>query len=247
MDPARFAAACEAALTGDRARQGIGTLGERSLHAALKEYFRGDGDETEVPVGRFVADIRGPGGITEVQTRDFNRLRGKLEHFLPLGPVTVVYPIPALKWLVWLGEDGSATPRRKSPKQAQACEVLPELSKIKPWLGHENLRLCLVFLEVEEYRLQNGWGNNGKRGSTRYERLPLALLGELWVQSLSDYQQLLPAGLPEEFTAKEFAKAGKLAPKKASFALGTLREAGTIRQVGKRGRAFLYGRNTERG
>ena len=85
MDPARFAAACEAALTGDRARQGIGTLGERSLHAALKEYFRGDGDETEVPVGRFVADIRGPRGITEVQTRDFNRLRGKLEHFLPLA------------------------------------------------------------------------------------------------------------------------------------------------------------------
>ena len=139
------------------------------------------------------------------------------------------------------------TPRRKSPKQARACEVLPELSKIKPWLGHENLRLCLVFLEVEEYRLQNGWGNNGKRGSTRYERLPLALLGELWVRSLSDYQQLLPAGLPEEFTAKEFAKAGKLSPKKASFALGTLREAGAIRQVGKRGRAFLYGRNTERG
>lgn len=125
--------------------------------------------------------------------------------------------------------------------------MLPELSKIKPWLGHENLRLCLVFLEVEEYRLQNGWGNNGKRGSTRYERLPLALLGELWVRSLSDYQQLLPAGLPEEFTAKEFAKAGKLSPKKASFALGTLREAGTIQQVGKRGRAFLYGRNTERG
>ena len=67
--------------------------------------------------------------------------------------MTVVYPVPAQKWLVWLGEDGSITPRRKSPKQAQACEVLPELSKIKPWLGHENLRLCLVFLEVEEYRL----------------------------------------------------------------------------------------------
>ena len=111
-------------------------------------------------------------------------------------------------------------------------------------------RLCVEAEEgalLSDVLLQNGWGNNGKRGSTRYERLPLALLGELWVRSLSDYQQLLPAGLPEEFTAKEFAKAGKLSPKKASFALGTLREAGAIRQVEKRGRAFLYGRNTERG
>lgn len=247
MDQPRFAAACKAALTGDRARQGIGTLGERSLHAVLKEYFRGPEEVAEARVGPYVADLQGPGGIVEIQTRGFERLRGKLEYFLPLGPVTVVYPIPAVKWLVWLGEDGSATPRRKSPKRAQACEALPELSKIKPYLGHENFRLCLVFLEVEEYRLQNGWGDNGKRGSTRYERLPLALLGELWVDSLAEYGKLLPPGLPEEFTAKEFAKAGKLSPKKASFALGALREAGAIRQVGKRGRAFLYGKERERG
>ena len=56
MDPARFAAACEAALTGDRARQGIGTLGERSLHAALKEYFRCPGGGHPGPRGHH----RGP-------------------------------------------------------------------------------------------------------------------------------------------------------------------------------------------
>ena len=83
MDPARFAAACEAALTGDRARQGIGTLGERSLHAALKEYFRGDGDETEVPVGRFVADIRGPGASPRSRPGTLTGCGGSWSTFSP--------------------------------------------------------------------------------------------------------------------------------------------------------------------
>ena len=42
----------------------------------------------------YVADIYKDGEIIEIQTRQFNRMRGKLQAFLPLYPVTIVYPIP---------------------------------------------------------------------------------------------------------------------------------------------------------
>ena len=77
MDEARFLAACGQALEDNR-RAGIGTLGEKTLHAALKRYFEPDEHFREVAVGRYVADIMSPGGIIEIQTAGFGRLREKL-------------------------------------------------------------------------------------------------------------------------------------------------------------------------
>ena len=54
--------------------------------------------------------------------------------------------------------------------------------------------------------------------------------------------QLLPPELPLCFTAKELGKAVGLSSKKASFAIRALRAWGAIRQVGKRGGAYLYSR-----
>lgn len=38
------------------------------------------------------------------------------------------------------------------------------------------------------------------------DRVPVSLLGEVTVGAKVGYEALLPAGLPEEFTSKEFAK-----------------------------------------
>ena len=242
MDRERFQALCREALAGERRREGIGTLGEKTLHAVLKAYFAGPGDGLEVPVGPFVADVQGPEGVVEIQTGNFRRLREKLPLFLSLGPVTVVYPVPAKKWLVWLEEDGTLTPRRKSPKVAGPWQVLPELYDIRDLLLSPGLRLCVALLELEEYRLKNGWGNGGKRGSTRQERLPLDLLEEVWVRSPKEWGRLLPRELPREFTAKDFSKLTKLSPKKTYFALGTLQAVGAVVRLGKRGNAYVYER-----
>ena len=42
MDQARFLEACRWALSGEGAPQGIGTLGEKALHRAVKYYFQPD-------------------------------------------------------------------------------------------------------------------------------------------------------------------------------------------------------------
>lgn len=60
----------------------------------FKDYYEPDEDHQEIPIENYVADIYKDGEIIEIQTRQFNRMRGKLQAFLPLYPVTIIYPIP---------------------------------------------------------------------------------------------------------------------------------------------------------
>ena len=78
----RFADALSATLESERGGRGIGTLGEKTLHAVLKNYFEPNAANHEIKVGGFVADIVNDKGVTEIQTRSFDRLKRKLSTFL---------------------------------------------------------------------------------------------------------------------------------------------------------------------
>ena len=94
-------------------RQGIGTLSEKTVHAVMKNYYAPDTDMHEIPIENFVADIFTGQEIIEIQTRAFYKMRRKLDAFLPLYPVTIVYPIPHIKWLSWIDEEtGETSPKR---------------------------------------------------------------------------------------------------------------------------------------
>ena len=82
MDPEHFQK-LRAALRQTE-QQGIGTLGEKTLHGLLKAYFQPDPACQEVAVGSFVADTVRDDGIIEIQTRSLYRLRTKLQYYLPL-------------------------------------------------------------------------------------------------------------------------------------------------------------------
>lgn len=237
MDEARFLQACREAMEDGRRSGGIGTLGEKTLHAALKRYFEPEERFREVTVGRYVADIVGPDGIIEIQTSGFGRLREKLAFFLESYPVTVVYPVAGLKWLISMSGDGELSRRRKSPKAGGPWELLIELYSIREHLGNPGLRLCVPVLEVEEYRLKDG---RGRRGYTRWERMPVRLMDEIWVKGPGDSRLLLPPGLPEEFTAKEFRACGRFSNMQGSLALSAAKELGAVEQIGMKGRAYLY-------
>lgn len=90
--------------------------------------------------------------------------------------MTVVYPVAAVKRLSWLDPDtGEKTRPRRSPKKGTRYDCIRELYALRDYLTRDGFRLCLVFLELEEIRLKNGWGRGGKRGSERMDRLPLGL------------------------------------------------------------------------
>ena len=116
MDKVTINQAVAKILSREHEIHGIGTLGEKTLHAVVKLYIEPDEDYHEVPLEGYVADIFREGKIFEIQTANFNVLRNKLKAFLPLYKVTIVYPVAASKWIRWMDkETGEITNRRKSP------------------------------------------------------------------------------------------------------------------------------------
>ena len=175
-DSGRFLDACDRVIHTEHTENGIGTLSEKTVHSVLKNYLEPDTSFHEIRTGRYVADIRTPDGIYEIQTRQFTKLRNKLEAFLPEYSVTIVYPIPHIKYLRWIDEQtGEISPARKSPKKGVFQSVFYELYKIKPYLTHPNLHLLLMLIDLEEYRFLNGYSKDRKKGSTRSDRIPTAL------------------------------------------------------------------------
>jgi len=225
----------------DRKRPGIGTYGEKTVHAVFKNYYEPDEDKQEIPIDRYVADIYDGEQIIEIQTRQFNQMREKLAAFLPLYPVTIVHPIPRDKWVIWIDEEsGELSQKRKSPKKGNPYQAFIELYKIKMFLKEPNLRLKLVLVDMEEYRLLNGWSRDRKKGSTRYDRIPTDFVEEVDITCPEDYMQLVPMELEEDFTVKEFAKAAHISVKLAQTVLNILHYIGTVERVGKKGNALVY-------
>lgn len=229
---------------GTPATGGIGTLGEKTLHSVLKNYMEPEQSRHEIKVGRYVADIVTAEGIIEIQTRQFSALRQKLACFMEQSVVTVVYPVARIKWLLWIDEEtGEVTKKRRSPKVGQPYEIFYELYQIRSLLRHPNLRLRIVFLELEEYRTLNGWSRDKKKGSTRYDRIPVDIQGELYIANVGDYQSLIPEALGQSFTVKDFKAASGLSVYAAGLALSVLHTVGAVVRIGKKGKAFVYERS----
>ena len=162
-------------------------------------------------------------------------------HEMPLYPVTIVYPIPHVKWLHWMDEEtGEISPGRKSPKKGNAYQAFIELYKIRPFLKDPNLRLRLDLIDMEEYRLLNGWSRDKKKGSDRFDRIPLTFVEEVRVDRREDYMQFIPYEIPEEFTAKDFAACAKIPVRLAQTVLLILTDLLIVERIGKQGRSYLY-------
>lgn len=241
MDKEAFEQAKIKVLLKQHEQHGFGTLQEKTVHAVMKLYYEPDIDFHEVPIEGFIADIYTGSRIIEIQNGNFNRLRDKLTAFLPSYPVMVVLPIPHDKWLIWMDEEsGELSGRHKSPVTGSVYNAFPELYKIKSFLLHPNLSFAFPLLDMDEYRLLDGWSKDRKRGSNRYDRMPLALFDEIRLERTEDFIQVIPYDLEEHFTVKEFAKAAKIKRELAQITLHVLFSMGLVKHVGKRGREYLY-------
>jgi hypothetical protein len=241
MDQARFEAACAAARERTAGLAGIGTLGERTLHAVVKHYIEANPDWHEQKLGRYTVDVFTGDRIFEIQTRHFGKLSPKLAALLPDYPVTVVYPLAARKWLFWVDpQSGEVSARRLSPRRGRWLDMMPELYRIKPYLANTNLSIRVILVDLEEYRLLNGWSRDRKKGSWRNDRIPLGLAGELLLTSPADYRQLLPDSLVDAFTSADLAKAAGVSIRLSQTTLNILGALGVVETCGRRGRSRLF-------
>ncbi|MBO5564082.1 MAG: hypothetical protein J5935_00510 [Lachnospiraceae bacterium] len=225
----------------ERERHGIGMQMEKTMHAVLKNFCDPDLDHQEIPLLNYIADIFTGEEVIEIQTAQFHRLRNKLSAFLPVYPVRVVYPIPQNKWIIWVDPvTGKAGERRTSPLHGSFYTAFSELYKIRPFLKEKNLTIELLLLDVEEYRLQDGYARKGKRGSHRYDRIPLRLNDRMVLRGKEDYMQFLPPELEEPFTSADLAKTLHYRKEGFSTVLQILHDMQVVKRVGKKRNAYLY-------
>ncbi len=227
-----------------RQKSTIGTQSERMVHTTLKYYLDPDEAHHEVRIGPYIADVFDPetGHIFEIQTRAFDRLRGKLDSFLKDYQVTVVFPVAYRKFLSWVDPDtGEVSPKRLSPHRGSAADILPEIWRLPDIWDRKGLDFLIILLDLQEFRSLDGWSRDRKKGSHRMERLPLSVYNEVWLKKAEDFDRLLPTDLPATFSRADLCKSMKLGQGlKASQTVSALERTGTITLAGREGRRYIY-------
>ncbi|GMQ97910.1 MAG: hypothetical protein BMS9Abin17_0413 [Acidimicrobiia bacterium] len=218
----------------------IGSLNEKPLHAALKQWYRRDGDQVEAPLEGFVVDLLRDGLLIEIQTRGFSSMRRKFDRLLDSYSMLLVYPVPAKKWIVKLDEDGCEVSRRRSPKRGIAADVCAELVSFPSLLSHPNFTLEIALVEEEEVRrpdAKKGWRRGG---FVIEERRLLDVVDTVRLASAEDLVRLLPDGLPNPFTTADLAKVLGRSRHLAREVAYCLRVSGAVNTVGRDKRGILY-------
>ncbi len=218
----------------------IGSLNEKPLHAALKEWYRRDGDQVEAPVDGFVVDLVRDGLLIEIQTRGFAAMRRKFDRLLDSYSMCLVHPVAAEKWIVKLDEDGHEVSRKRSPKRGIAADVCAELVSFPSLLSHPNFTLEIALVEEEEVRrpdAKKGWRRGG---FVIEERRLVDVLETIEFGSPEDLLGLLPDGLPDPFTTADLAEGLGRSRHLAREVAYCLRVSGAVETVGRDKRGILY-------
>lgn len=217
----------------------IGVLREQHLHAALKQWYRRDGDLLEAGVDGFVIDLVRDELLIEIQTRGFSGMRKKLDSLLDRHPIRLVHPIAAEKWIRRIDEDGVEVSRRRSPKQGQIVDVCAELVSFPSLLDHPNFTLEVLLVQEEEVRRpdQSSWR---RKGWAIVERRLLGITERAEFSTPPDLLSLLPAGLPDPFTTADLAISLGRTRHQAQEVTYCLREAGVLEATGRTRQGIVY-------
>ncbi len=235
---------------------GIGTLGEKQMHAAIKRFIcpdischevlldalRDSDGEKKVKRRRFVADILQDGRVFEIQTGRLLPLRDKISWILENTDytVTVIHPIAESKWVNILNERNDIERRYRSPKKERIFDIAPEIYAIKDFLSSPRFSLVLLSMEAEQYIKAQPSRTRARPRYKRYELIPINLLSATVFSCLEDYKAFIPSTLEGEFTVKQFSKVTKIRGRDAYSAVHSLCDIGLLEECGRVGRAISY-------
>jgi hypothetical protein len=221
----------------------IGTLNEKPLHAALKQWYALPGDRVEVPLqGYFVDLVRGD-LLIEIQTASFGSIRSKLRTLTRDHRVRLVHPIAVERWIVKEARRGQAGSRRKSPRRGRLEDLFVELVSFPELLTSGNLSVEVLLVQEEEVRRQDGSGRRRRRdGWVTEERRLLDVRERHVFHGPADMAALVPPALAlaESFLTSDLAEALRCPRWLAQKMAYCLRQMGAITAVGKRGNSIAY-------
>ena len=222
----------------------IGTYQEKSLHAALKDWYAAPGDRAEQPVDGYVVDLVRGEDLIEIQTRNFSAIKRKLATLLQNHTVCLVHPIAVQKWIVRLDREGATVlSRRRSPKRGTLLDIFDELVSIPHLVAHPGFTLEVLLVEVEETRQQDGRGSWRRRGWSIHDQILVGVESRHRFCGPADFAALLPPTLPEPFTSSQIAACFGMRHGQGQKIAYCLRHMGAIEMVGKQGNAYQYRRS----
>jgi len=219
----------------------IGTLGEKGLHSALKEWYARPGDRLEGMVDGFHIDIVRNRLLIEIQTTNFSSQRDKLDKLTKKHCVRLVFPIAQEKWIVRLAEDGvRRLGRRKSPKKGHLLHLFEELVSIPSLIKNRNFSLEVLLILEEEIRRDDGQGSWRREGWSITDHRLLEVVSRHVFRKPSDFLSLIPKELPDPFSTRELAEGIDQPRWLAQKMTYCLRNMGAIQVAAKKGKAVLY-------
>jgi hypothetical protein len=219
----------------------IGTLQERSLHAAIKKLYEGPTTQMEVALEGYVIDAVKDDLLIEIQTRNFTSIRKKLSALMKNHRIRLVYPIPAEKWIIRQSPDSEKEiSRRRSPKQQGIANLFEELVSIPTFLLHKNFSLEVILIREEEIRMKNSNASWKRRGWSSFDRKLVEVIERHIYNEPSDFLHLIPSLLQMPFTSSMLAEAAGIPKHIAQKMTYCLRKMEVLKIAGKRGNAFLY-------
>lgn len=221
---------------------GIGTLNEKPLHAALKEWYARPGDRFEVSVEGFIVDIVRGSLLIEVQTGGFASIRRKIHALAANHALRLVYPVAREKWIVRQAKNGSGTAlsRRRSPKRGVLEQLFRELVSFPKLMADPNFSLEVLFIQEEEVRCYDGKRGWRRNGWVIKERRLLDVVDRLILGSPKDLLRFIPPDLAEPWTTEDLSVALGQPRWLAQKIVYCLRETGIARVDGKIGNAIRY-------
>jgi hypothetical protein len=219
---------------------GIGTLGERSLHAALKDWYAQPGDRQEVDVDGYVVDIVRGDLLIEIQTGNFSALKRKLPRLVCEHQVRLVYPVVARRWIVRVDAEDEPVSRRKSPRRGRVEDLFAELVRIPTLLAEPNFALEVALVHTEQVLRDDGLGSWRRKGWSVADRRLIEVVGAQRFDTPDDLVALLPDTLPDPFTNRDLADALKMRLNLAQKMTYCLRKMNVIVVVGRQGNALLH-------
>ena len=171
---------------------GIGTQNERSLHAAIKQWYAQPDDRLEVKVKGAIIDILRGSLAIEIQTRSFYSIRTKLSRLLDKYPVLLVYPVARLKWITRLDSDRETIlSKRKSPKTGTVYDLFPELLTMPKFINHPGFSIEVLIIEEEEVRCVDGKGSWRRKGVSILDRRLLTVYEVFRFNDKEDFSKII--------------------------------------------------------
>jgi hypothetical protein len=215
---------------------------ESSLHRQLKQRYGGAAEDLEVSVDGFRIDAVVKGRLIEIQQASLSALRDKVRSLLERHRVTVVKPLASRKYLIRRERSGGdIVSARFSPTRETVFHLFEDLVHFVGVFPHPRLTLEVVLTEQEEHRISRARRRFRGPDYRVEDRLLVAVVATKTLRTAADLRSLLPPNLPESFTTGDLARLANIPRWLAQKMAYCLRKTGAIDQLGKQGRAWLYG------